>query len=129
MSARGLYRLALAGGLALLLASIISALAAANTVAPTTIADRRAAITAQDLAPLECAGMGLTQVVLGNVPSSSNALILGGPGNDTLNGGPGNDCILGGGGNDTLKGSSGNDICIGGGQAGDVFKNCAIVIP
>ncbi len=57
-------------------------------------------------------------------------VILGGSGNDTINGLTGNDSLYGGDGNDTLNGGAGNDLLVGGkgndtltgGTGNDVFR-------
>jgi Ca2+-binding RTX toxin-like protein len=109
-----------ASGLAvLIILSILSATAAANTV-PRTRARRlviQSPITANHLKPPQCAALNLTVIVIGSgnfSGTNANDLILGGPLRDTMDGGGGNDCILGGGGDDSLRGDQGTDVCIGG---------------
>jgi Ca2+-binding RTX toxin-like protein len=103
----------------------VYALAAANTVPPTRLADVQVrnyvgndALKAQDFAPPECAPIrsSLTSIVYIGITSPTNAseLVLGTAGNDTINARGGNDCVLGGGGDDTLNGQVGNDVLIGG---------------
>lgn len=127
MIARKLCWLAVCGGLALILASIGSALATANTVPQSYAGAVVLPITANDLKPVECAGLNLTTVIVGSGTINGGgqaALILGGAGDDTINGKAGSDCMLGGGGNDTFNGGNGNqDICIGG-PGTDTFKKC-----
>jgi Ca2+-binding RTX toxin-like protein len=106
--------LALAGAVVLVAASLTSALTAANTVPATNAGLQSFAITAQDLAPPQCAGMSLTATVTNLNGGSANELVLGTAATDTLNGGAGNDCLIGGGG---------IDICIGG-LGTDVFVSC-----
>lgn len=131
MIARKLCWLAVCGGLALLLASIGSALATANTVAQSRAGVVVQPITANDLKPIECAGLNLTTVIAGSGTingGSQSALILGSAGADTINGKGGSDCMLGGGGNDSFNGGNGNqDVCIGG-PGTDTFKNCETTI-
>jgi len=119
--------LALCGGLALILASIGSALATANTVAPSNAGAVVMPITANDLKPIECASLNLTTVIAGSGTingGSQAALILGSAGADTINGKGGSDCMLGGGGDDTFNGGNGTqDVCLGG-PGTDIFKNC-----
>lgn len=145
--------------LALLIAGVVlfaaldagfGASADANTTPSSAAAAISEVTTAQDLAPPECAGMGLTNVVSGSGSlngTSANDLITGSAGADTIDGKAGDDCIVGGDGNDDLKGGAGNevilggggddsidggaqsDICYGGGQAGDVIIKCSTVIP
>jgi len=129
--------------------SIIFALSAANTVSGSKADYISVAIDANALKPAECASINLTRIVVigSNTPNGSSELILGTPGNDTINGAGGSDCILGGGGNDNLKGGAGvdilmggpgndainggggADICYGGGQAGDTFTSCSTIFP
>jgi Ca2+-binding RTX toxin-like protein len=114
-----IVRLALLGGLALILAGAAWGLAASNSVPNAQMSDTLAlsAISPDDLAPPECAGMGLVDIVVGADGNSSNNLILGGAGADNLSGKGGDDCIVGGGGDDTLSGGNGNDVLLG--DAGD----------
>ncbi len=114
----------------LIIASVVTALAATNIVPPTRVTSQTFPITANDLKPSACAGLNLTDIISGSgtiTGTSGNDLILGGPGNDTINGMGGNDCILGGGGNDTIDGGDGTDVCIGG-PGTDTFANCETVI-
>ena len=136
---------------ALVTISIISALSAANTVPASKVYNVSFAINANALKPTECAALNLANIIIiadGDNPTNKNDLILGTPGNNTINGNGGIDCILGGSGDDTLKGGNGQDIliggpgndaldggggtgdvCYGGGQAGDTFVRCETVIP
>ncbi len=93
-------------------------------------------ITADDLKPPECAGITLTNVLAGSGViigiGNRNELIVGSAGVDDIRGMLGDDCLLGGAGDDSLDGGGrppGNDVCIGGGDAGDVFIDCETVIP
>ena len=110
----------------LLLTSVVTAVAATNTVPSTRVTNQSSSIGANSLKPSACAGIVLTTLVIGSgniTGSNGNDLILGGPGMDTINGLDGNDCILGGGGIDTITGGNGNDVCIGG-PGVDVFLTC-----
>ncbi|HYN89260.1 MAG TPA: hypothetical protein VER55_12045 [Ardenticatenaceae bacterium] len=100
--------------LALVLVSVASALAAANSVPPSALGERRNGITANDLKPAECAALNLSVVVQGTSTSSSNSLVLGTGSANTIRAGGGQDCVLGGGGNDSLDGDQGNDVLLGG---------------
>lgn len=115
MIARKLPMLAL-GSLAVLVAvSALGASAATNTVPPTRAGQDDDTLLVDQLAPLECVGMGLTRIQVGNSGSGGgNALILGTAGNDTLNGGSGDDCIVAGAGSDSLNGGGGDDVLISG---------------
>ncbi|MBI4789338.1 MAG: hypothetical protein HY782_20090 [Chloroflexi bacterium] len=84
-----------------------------------------------DLKPTECAGLTLTNIVIGsgNIDGTGgNDLIFGSAGADSIKGLGGGDCILGGGGDDDINGNGGGDICIGG-PGTDTIKNCATTIP
>jgi hypothetical protein len=136
-------------GAVLVLIPILTAFTAANTV-PTTRADiNRLGLDPNQLAPPECAGMGLTNIVLigaGETGTDANDLILGTDKNDAeIRGGKGNDCILGGKGNERQKidnvwspglyGDEGDDVLIGGpgnndycdgGDGSDSYYSCEI---
>jgi len=108
-------QLALGSLLALAGISVMSAAAATNTVPPTNAGQVDQDILISQLAPPECAGMGLTRIQIGGGgPGGGNALILGTDGNDSLSGGGGDDCIVGGAGTDTLNGRGGDDVLLSG---------------
>jgi Ca2+-binding RTX toxin-like protein len=121
-----------AGLLALPLA--LAAVAATAFTASNIVAGSRAGITpsgasANDLKPVECAALNLTEV-RGPVPggSNANALIIGTAGNDSINGNGGDDCLLGGAGDDVLRGNGGNDVCIGGPGVDTFHSTCETTI-
>jgi Ca2+-binding RTX toxin-like protein len=117
MSIRTLYRLAGVLLAALVVSSIMSAMAASNSVPKSGLDEISRSITANDLKPAQCDAITLTHLIAdtGVVNGTSqNDLILGGSGIDIISGGGGDDCIVGGGGNDTLIGGSGSDSCVGG---------------
>jgi Ca2+-binding RTX toxin-like protein len=117
MNTHTIYRVITIGLAALILGSMMSAMAASNAVPQTGLDEISRSITANDLKPPQCSGIHLTNLIVATgmiSGTSGNDLILGGPGADTISGEGGNDCILGGGGNDTLFGDSGTDVCIGG---------------
>ena len=125
--ARIVLRTAVVALFALIVVSVMNAVAAANIVPETGRLDQSWPITANTLKPPECAALNLTEVVIwqnGMPGDRDSGLVLGGPGNDTIKGGKGNDCILGGGGNDSIDGNQGTDVCIGG-PGTDTFKSCA----
>ena len=96
---------------------IIIGSAAANIVPASYASESNHTVSAQDLAPPECANMGLVNIISlseGESPKNTNNLILGTSGNDTINGKKGNDCIIGGGGNDEIYGKRGDDVILGG---------------
>ncbi len=114
---RRLPRIAIGSLIALIAVSVISAAAAANTVPPTYAGQTDTALLIDQLAPPECAGMGLTRLQIGGSGNGGgNALILGTDSGETLSGGGGDDCIVGGAGSDLLRGQGGNDVLISGGS-------------
>jgi Ca2+-binding RTX toxin-like protein len=104
-------------------AAVALALTAANTVPSSNVGRSQQAITAQSLAPAQCAGMGLTTVVTDGNGTSGNDLVVGTAAPETLNGNQGDDCIVGGDGIDVLRGGPGTDVCIGGAGI-DTFNQC-----
>lgn len=108
-----------------ILFSLSTALSAGNYVPVSYLSDQSYPIAISELAPPECAGLGLTDIISASgdttvVGTDANELILGGPAAEQLWGGGGNDCIVGGGGNDSIAGVGGTDVCIGG-PGNDVF--------
>ncbi len=137
----------LLAGAVLVLIPILTAYTAANTVPLTRVDGSRLGVDPNDLAPPECAGMGLTNIVIigaGETGTPANDLILGTDKNDPeIRGGAGDDCILGGKGHERqridnswgpgLFGEEGNDVLIGGpgnndhcdgGSGTDVYYSC-----
>lgn len=136
-----------AGIAVVLVVTVLSAVAAANTV-PITRADKNSLGTSADaLKPSECNGITLTNIVdigAGETGTSANDLILGTDKADAeIRGGAGDDCILGGKGNERQKigkvwgpgifGEEGNDVIIGGegnndhcdgGAGNDTYYSC-----
>ena len=113
----------------LLLALLAFAFSAANTVPASHAGQSARSIGAQDIAPPQCAGMGLTTVVTNGAGTAGRDLVLGTAVGETLNGNNGNDCLVGGGGNDTLRGGAGTDVCIGGGGTNERFNSCETTYP
>lgn len=129
--------------------SVLSAYAAANTV-PQTRADKNSiGLGVNELQPPECVGLGLTNIVdigAGQTGTSANDLILGTANSDSvIRGGAGNDCILGGAGNerrwfiffwipgifgdegnDVIFGGPGTDVCYGGAGT-DTYYGCETI--
>jgi Ca2+-binding RTX toxin-like protein len=130
---RFLSRLVIFSLIMLVLASLITAVAASNTIPGTKADDVSQVINANALKPTECAALNLTAIVI--CPSgggtcrgtNANELILGSPNVDTIAGRGGTDCILGGDGADSITGSGGTDVCIGG-PGTDIFFTCETVI-
>ena len=115
--------------LAGLLLCVMVAATATNVVSASKAGVRSVPANPTQMAPVECAGMTFTAIVLGNGGGVSGqpTLVLGTPGNDNaLNGGNGNDCIIGGAGNDSLKGNNGTDVCIGGPGTDTAHSSCEI---
>ncbi len=101
------------GGMCVL-ASVVSGVAASNSVPSTRASDLTATITANDLKPPECASINLTVVLSIAAAGNASALRLGTAADETNSGESGSDCVLGGAGNDTLTGGSGVDVLLGG---------------
>lgn len=105
----------------------------ASTTTPSSGLDIYTQVTtANDIKPASCAGITLTHVVSGSgtiTGTGNSELITGSAGVDTIDGDLGDDCILGGSGDDDITGNAGTDVCIGGGDAGDVFTTCETTIP
>ena len=132
-----------------LIFTVLTAVTASNTVPSTTADMDSRGISANELAPSQCSGINLTNVVdigAGETGTSANDLILGTDKNDPeIRGGAGDDCILGGKGNETQKidkvwgpgifGEEGDDVIIGGlgnkdhcdgGPGNDTYYSCEI---
>lgn len=133
-----------------IIAGIFTGLTATNNIASNADAGvSQQGISLADKTPLECAGLGLTDVLVVTTSgffspftgTNADELILGTTGRDFVDGGGGNDCILGGGGDDGfcfwifcfgIEGGTGDDVIIGGpgtdvclGQGGsDTFYQC-----
>jgi len=132
MRIRFTFQLMLFGLIMLVLISVVTAIAATNTVPSTRLDNQVESITSNDLKPYSCASLDLRNIVSGSgtiTGTSENDLILGSSGDDIITGLAGDDCILGGDGIDTISGGDGNDICNGGGTVGDSFDTCETVIP
>lgn len=144
-------KFALAAAVGLLLLSVLTAIAASNTVPATLLSETSRPITANDLKPPGCAGITVTNLIVGSGATvngtNANDLILGNGANQTINGRGGDDCIVGGAGTHILNGDAGNDVLVGGpgnntfnGGAGtnvcygghpgtNTFKNCQTIYP
>ena len=112
--------------LSLLLFSVVTAVAATNTIPATRLGYKTNALFYNHLRPSACAAISVTNLVTGAgviTGTAGNDLILASPGVDVIDGSGGNDCIVGGGGDDILTGSLGNDICLGG-PGTDIFATC-----
>ena len=112
--------------LALILATAVTAIAAANTIPSTRITNQSEYIGINDFKPYACGGTYLTNLVSGSgtlTGTEGNDLILGGSGVDVIDGLGGNDCIVGGAGDDSLTGNDGIDVCLSG-SGSDSFTTC-----
>ena len=118
----------LGAGLAVaVVAGLVVSFTAANVVPLTNAGVSSDATSLSELTPSECAGMGLTKLVVasgGNATGSAgNDLILNNSAaKGTLSGNAGNDCIASGAPKTTIDGGPGTDVCIG--PSGTTFKNC-----
>ncbi len=130
MNAHPVYPKVVLGWIILALIGAFSARTASNTLPPTRL--KEYAFPIADSAkpelfkPSECAGLALTNLVVGSgniTDGAANSLILGSELADTIQGGAGNDCIVAGAGNDTIYGdqaslpwfsTGGNDVILGG---------------
>ncbi len=120
----------------LVLLNASSVHAAIIMVGPSGLIDTAIAATALQVAPPECAGLPLTNIILGTKDAGNvSSLILGTAGNDNLEGGGGDDCLVGGAGSDTINGNKaqgqgqgykGKDVCIG--SPSSTFINCFKII-
>lgn len=137
----------LIGFAAVVVISVLTALAASNTVSNSKAGQDQSSIIGNDLKPDSCADINITNIVdigAGESGTSGNDLILGTDKADAeIRGGAGDDCILGGKGNERQKsgkgwipgiyGEDGDDVLIGGpgnsdicdgGAGNDTFYSC-----
>ena len=107
-----LFRYMTFGLITMLLFSVVTAIAATNTVPSTRLAAYGNSIGINDIKPSACTTIFLTNQVSGTgliTGTEGNDLILGSSGSDTIDGLGGDDCILGGGGIDSCTGGIGTD--------------------
>ena len=110
--------------LTVILFAMTSALSAGNSVPVTRLSDQAYNISIIDLAPPECAGLNLANIIYASgftIGTNAGDLMLGSPSGEVIFGGRGEDCIVGGGGNDILLGDRATDVCIGG-PGNDSFR-------
>ncbi len=86
--------------LILVLASILTATAASNTVPPSRLTNQTKPISANDIKPSQCADFTLSSIVVcGSSPvcngKTANELIIGLPGTSKINGHAGQNCCVG----------------------------------
>ena len=99
----------------MILLSVVTAIAATNTVPSTRLTAYGNSIGINDIKPSACATIFLTNRVSGSgllTGTEGNDLILGSSGVDTIDGLGGDDCILGGGGTDSCIGGIGTDMFV-----------------
>lgn len=123
-------------GVVLLVVASAGALTAANTVEESGADDNSRGVGAQDLAPPQCAGLNLNNIIVSDdlfiVGTDQNDLILAGPSAAWgIFGGDGNDCILSGDGDDGygfffggINGGAGNDVCFRGPGSDTIGTGC-----
>ena len=113
-----------------LLFSVVTAVAATNTIPATRLGYKTIPLFNNHLRPSACAAISVTSLVTGAgviTGTAGNDLILASAGVDIIDGLGGNDCIVGGSGDDVLTGELGNDICLGG-PGTDIFATCETAI-
>ena len=99
----------------MILLSVVTAIAATNTVPSTRLTAYGNSIGINDIKPSACATIFLTNRLSGSgllTGTEGNDLILGSSGADTIDGLGGDDCILGGGGIDSCIGGIGTDMFV-----------------
>lgn len=99
MNTRTLSRLAIFALGLVMLASILTAAAAANTVPSTRLTNQTRAITANALKPAQCAAFDLTGFFICSKNNckdpNPNELVLGSPSTNKIDGGGGVSCCVG----------------------------------
>ena len=121
-------RLVIVALFALIIFSVVSAIAAGVAVPASNIGQESIPVRAEDIKPDACGTLYLTNIVRGSgtlTGTSAADLIIGSAGVDIIDGAGGDDCILGSGGDDILAGGEGNDICVGG-MGNDTFTDCEV---
>ena len=129
MRPNSLFLLIYAGFSLLILVSIGTAVAAANSIPATHLSSRLIPVTANEVKPAACEAMELANIVSGSGTingTDENDLIIGSSDSDTINGMGGDDCIEGAGGLDTIYGGTGSNVCYA--TAGSDLSNCASIV-
>ena len=108
-------------------ATTSTAFTAGNTVTSPKLDQDQLPIGPNSLKPAACAGIILSNTVIGVTGTQGSDLLLGSPARERLRGRRGNDCILGGAGDDRITGNRGTDVCIGG-PGFDRFRRCEVQI-
>jgi Ca2+-binding RTX toxin-like protein len=121
------YRTAFWGLAILIFISVLTAIAAGNTIPSSRLDENTATMNANAIKPASCSALNLTRIVIctgGNCDGTGqNELILGTPADERIRGRGGTDCIVGGDGDDDIIGNNGGDVCIGG-PGTDTFTTC-----
>jgi Ca2+-binding RTX toxin-like protein len=107
--------------------SVPPAVTASNAVPASSIGSDTESISPGGLAPLLCATVPVSVLVVGTSGTSASELMLGSPAANSMRGRGGADCVLGGAGADTIDGGAGIDVCVGGPGA-DAFSRCETAI-
>jgi Ca2+-binding RTX toxin-like protein len=121
------YRTAFWGLAILIFISVLTAVAAGNTIPSSRLDENTTPMNANAVKPAACSALNLTAIVIctGGTCNGTTAseLLLGTSASETIKGRGGTDCIVGGGGNDSLIGNGASDVCIGG-PGTDNFTTC-----
>lgn len=122
-----IVRLAVAAVLLAIILSLVNTFTAGNTVPSSRVGRSVNARTAVQLRPNGCSTLSLTSIVFKAAGSSSNstsnALIFGTSGVETLNDTGNNNCIVAGAGADRITTRT-TSICIVGPTSGATYTNC-----
>jgi signal peptidase I len=108
-------------------ATLATSLTASNTVPATKVGTSQNARTIAQLTPSKCSTLTLTSLVFKTAGNSSNttsnALIIGTSGVETLNDTGNNNCIVGGAGKDAITAKA-TSICVIGPTSGATYTTC-----
>jgi Ca2+-binding RTX toxin-like protein len=127
-------RLVAVAATATLVGGIFGAFTASVNVPASAIAQSTHALSVNEIAPPQCAGIVLADIIIGSGTingTRANDLIIGSSGSDTLKGNGGSDCMIGGSHGatrDTFQGGPANDICIGDGTNTDSYTSCKTIV-
>lgn len=100
----------------LVIGGVVTSFTASTNVPTSYVGSSNQPLAVTQLAPLGCNSLTLSALVQGSgtfSSSTSNALVLGSAGTDTITDTGTGNCIIGGGGADVIRGTS-SDICITG---------------
>lgn len=109
---------------------IVSAETASNTVSPSRLGQVDRATGPNDLKPLTCGGITVTNLIVGTGETvngtAASDLLVGTRATRTINGFEGNDCIVGNADVSHVDGGSGTDVCIG--SVETEFERCEVIV-